>query len=191
MKKLKKLIQYCYITNTHQNNSTSSDFDEDPIISSIFSISFKNDCNVDQPSKKQKLQEEDEDYKLAKSLQVCIRCFIVILQIAEYMNSIKENQIQKEKKNQMPISYYYKMTVDKEMKDDVEIIDYDLKNMESKNKSKLKSKSKEKIEEEKRLTTLNVFCLINLLISQIILIMFFHHNQNYQIQHQIFIFYLK
>ena len=90
------------------------------------------------------------------------------------MNSIKENQIQKEKKNQMPISYYYKMTVDKEMKDDVEIIDYDLKNMESKSKSK--TKTKEKIEEEKRLTTLNVFCLINLLISQIILIMFFHHN---------------
>lgn len=92
------------------------------------------------------------------------------------MNSIKENQIQKEKKNQMPISYYYKMTVDKEMKDDVEIIDYDLKNMESKNKSKSKSKSKEKIEEEKRLITLNVLCYINLLISQIILIMFFHHN---------------
>lgn len=75
------------------------------------------------------------------------------------MNSIKENQHLEERDKQMPISLYYKKTVEENNGSDVRIIDSNMLGMEKKMKSKSKSKSKTLInqEEEKRLTVLNVF----------------------------------
>ena len=60
----------------------------------------------------------------------------------------------------MPISVYYKRTVENTTDDDIQIIDSDLKGMEKKVKAKTKSKTKKELEEETRLTTLNVFPFI-------------------------------
>lgn len=74
------------------------------------------------------------------------------------MNSIKENQHLEERNKQIPISLYYKKTVEENNGSDVTIIDSNMIGMEKKLKSKSKSKSKTLInqEEEKRLTVLNV-----------------------------------
>ena len=78
-------------------------------------------------------------------------------QISEYINSLKETEIINKQKKQIPISVYYKRTVEKTADDDVQIIDSDLKGMEKKANSKTKSKTQKEVEEEVRLTKLNVF----------------------------------
>lgn len=77
------------------------------------------------------------------------------------MNSIKESKHLEESNKQMPISLYYKKTVEENNGSDVSIIDSNMVGMEKKLKSKSKSKTKTIVnkEEEKRLTVLNVIVL--------------------------------
>lgn len=75
------------------------------------------------------------------------------------MNSIKESKHLEERNKQMPISLYYKKTVEENNGSDVSIIDTNMVGMEKKLKSKSKSKTIVNKEEEKRLTVLNVFIL--------------------------------
>lgn len=105
-----------------------------------------------QPVKRQCIQQQQEDYELAKSLQVGNTVFDKE-QISEYIHSLREQSV--EAKKQTPISLYYKRTVEEPGGNDVEIISSDLKGLEK--KCNTKSKSKLKKEEEEKLTTLNVF----------------------------------